>query len=731
MYHPSFALRANKDKNKVLMFERDLSFAVSCLQRRPPAYTDPAQSVRILTAYDDIVDYLDGWLLPTADKYQFAAAIDLETSNLKPSYSSDQKIWTAAIATSQTQCVSFPISYTGHLTTEQDRHVIQLLSRVAGHPNILKVAHNIPFENLWVNGIMGVSVKGWHWCTMNGAHVIDCRKLFSGLKFQAYINFGIEGYDKESAPLMTKFHKGTLINMLDTLPLEKVLLYNGIDALTCMWLYMRQHPILTQAIDPRSGAFGLTMDGLVALSDATVLGIEMDQFYYLEENQSLQDRMTVLMEKLTRGKVAMDFRKHTGKPLKIVNKDFSAADLRVVLYEILNVTKVKETATGLKSVDAEVVESIDNPWAKDLVEWRKWYKVLNTYMAQFIREISPHGRMHPFFPLHTARTYRGSSSDPNFHNIPNRDEEAKAITRRGIMPSPGRRIGAVDFGSQEVRVAAILSQDAKLMWYCSQEDADMHMDIATRIWGADMALITGLIRFHSKGGFVFAEVYGSFYVNCAVDMWDNCADLQLSNGATIREHLLSVGIISGPASGKTKFKIRGKIQTISRHLYQFIQHVKDVEAWFWEEFAGLREWQQRMVQEYQQKGWVEMPFGYRRTDLLTNNMIFNTAIQGTAFHLLLWSYIQLKRYCDTEWRTDQLGQIHDEIVYDLADGELQDVLNVTEDVMTVRIREAHPWVVVPLVIEPEVTDIDVGWYYKKEMIKDDNGKWIYKPVVKV
>jgi hypothetical protein len=225
---------------------------------------------------------------------------------------------------------------------------------------------------------------------------------------------------------------------------------------------------------------------------------------------------------------------------------------------------------------------------------------------------------------------------------------------------------------------------------------------------------------------VFAEIYGSYYVNCAVEMWEQCANLKLNSGITVRDHLNAQGVISGPKSAKTKYKLRGKTQTIPRHLAQFIDHVKHVEAWFWKEFAGLREWQERMVSVYQQRGWVEMPFGYRRTDLLNNNKIFNTAIQGTAFHLLLWSYTQLHHYCKTQWRTDMLGQIHDEILYDLDDSELQEVLNTTEWVMTQLVQERHPWVNVPLAVEPEVTEVDAGWYYKKEMVRDGTGLWVFK-----
>jgi hypothetical protein len=147
--------------------------------------------------------------------------------------------------------------------------------------------------------------------------------------------------------------------------------------------------------------------------------------------------------------------------------------------------------------------------------------------------------------------------------------------------------------------------------------------------------------------------------------------------------------------------------------------------WFWSEFYGLRRWQHKMVLDYQKEGRVKMPYGFCRTGLLSNNKVFNSAIQGTAFHLLLWSYNQLHAYCKHQWKTDLMGQIHDEILYDCDPSEFNDVLNMTVYIMGDKLREVHPWVNVPLLVEPEATDVDQAWYYKRPLVKKKDG-WEYK-----
>lgn len=733
MYHPSFALRSGKDQNKISLYHRDLAGAVEALNWEAPQFVDPEPYVQQLTDYGAIAGCLQQ-LLDIAQERQIVVAIDWETTHIKPWYPGFQRIWSAAIAykLSATDYVSvaFPVAYPGALTDDQLEHVKDLLRQILRHANIFKIAHNLQFEHVWAQAILGVTTKNWLWCTMNGAHVLDVRKYFSGLKFQAYLHWGLEGYEAEAKPYMKTGPGG--INRLGEMPLDRLLMYNGLDSLLSLWLYELQYMRMEQ--EPELGrGYAFFHEGLQALAAATVRGIPMDELYYLEQRHTLTERMDALMDTLTKGEVAAEYHGRTQEPLAIVNKDFSAKALRIVLFEILGLEKTKTTATGLASVDKEVLaKSSGHPWVDALLEWRKLHKIVGTYIAQFVREIHD-GVLRPWYPLHTTRSTRGSSMSPNFQNVPKRDKEAKKITRRGITASPGHRLCAVDYGAQEVRTAAILSGDPVLMEYCHQPDSDMHADVAQRIWNIHPDWISGGLRFHSKGGFVFSQFYGSYYVSCGVDMWEKCIieplmldeyqgrELAPEHHVRLKDHLVSVGIITNDERKLSKLKIRGKLETVSQQLADFVNHVKTVEQWFWERFAGLRDWQNRMTFEYQRTGYVSMPFGFRRGGLLNNNKIYNTAIQGTAFHFLLWSYIQLHRHSLSHWQSRLMGQIHDEMLYDMAEGEEQVVLDATVAVMEDRIREQFDWISVPLVAEPEWSPVGGNWTEMQAVVKHAHG----------
>ena len=332
---------------------------------------------------------------------------------------------------------------------------------------------------------------------------------------------------------------------------------------------------------------------------------------------------------------------------------------------------------------------------------------------------TPHNPQHPW-----------QLSVPNFQNVPSRDKQSKEITRRGVKASDMQhRLGAVDYGGQEVRTAAILSGDPVLMEYCHTLGSDMHTDVAERIWVLAPDLIHSDLRFESKGGFVFAQFYGSYYVSCGLEMWERCIienkGMSLENGVMLKQHLIDQGIITYDELAKTKLKIKGELETVTQQQADFVEHVKTVEAWFWETFAALRDWQDRMTYEYQRTGYVSMPFGFKRGGLLNNNKIYNTAIQGTAFHFLLWAYIQLHRIAKANWETPLLGQIHDEILYDLKEGEETVVLDTTVDVMENRIRQEFDWITVPLVAEPEFSPIGGSWMDMQEVVRYADG-WGYK-----
>ena len=152
----------------------------------------------------------------------------------------------------------------------------------------------------------------------------------------------------------------------------------------------------------------------------------------------------------------------------------------------------------------------------------------------------------------------------------------------------------------------------------------------------------------------------------------------------------------------------------AKDYFGFENHVKAVEKAFWAKFYVFREWQTKAVADYLQLGYVQYFEGFRRSGFLTNNMIFNSQIQGSAFHLLLWCLIQLNKLTlKRGWLSGLNWEIHDELIWDLNPAEEDEVLEATKNIMEIETRKRFDWLIVPLVAEVAMTEIDQSWYYKK------------------
>lgn len=691
-FHPSYLIRNQHDKNLLSTFERDLTFSVSCLQKSPPEFPDWKSKIIQLTTADSIVSFLQnllhlktGWI-----------AVDYETSGLQP-YHPGMRILSCAIAPNPYESYAFPVSYPGTWVSDELSEIKHYLQLVMGADHLNKICHNLSFEEKWTRRILGTRIGGERWCSENAAHILDARQKFSGLKFQTFVNFGVEAYDKE----VDKFKLGGLppFNTMHKVPLPKLLEYNGADSLFTYWLYGKQKIILSRRTDGRGKAFTHCMRGLRALDNASERGWCGDELYYMDIDQELDKKIQKVEKRLIHGPEAKRFKEETGKDLTLVSKDFSAADLRTLFFKVLGFQSKKKTAKAeLESMDADVLAEINHPFAKNELRRRKLVKLRNTYVANFRRSII-NGRMHPSFNLHIARTYRSSASDPNAQNVPTRDEEAKKYTRSGIKPSPGNRLLFADYGSIEVRILACYTKDQELVKYCNDPSTDMHRDEAQHIFILPRDQVSKGLRQGSKNQFIFPEVYGSYWKNCAHDLWQqNMDEGKLVNETPLKDHLKQKLFKGFP---------------VNKWHDVWENHIKRVEEKFWNKYHATREWQTRSIEEYLAKGFIEMLFGHRRGGYLSRNKIFNTPIQNTAFQCLLWAFYQL----DDLWqkknlRTQLIGQIHDEIIADLHPEELEEVQTDVDFIMSHKIREEFPWINVPLPVEFGLTRIDGNWYGK-------------------
>jgi len=660
LYHPAYVLH-NREASLEQVFRDDVKWAISCLPRSKPSFPDYRKQVRIVSD-DELSAALENLL-----SRKLPLSIDYETSGLNPYKIPDPTIFTIAISDG-VDSYSFAL-------TEKTRAIFE---KVLVDKNVHKVAHNVKFEEKWTRVVFGVKTKGWVWDTMIAQHVLDGRSKSTGLKFQVFVRYGEKGYGKE-----VDVSKLTMTS-------PALLLYNGLDALFTGKLYLDQKAEFGR-LKGLSTANQLFFDGTAAFCDLEENGISISKEYFEKQDLRLEKRIERMKSKLDNGVEASDFKRTFGKPLDLG----SPKDLRSLFFNLLKVPVGKKTTVGFASVDQEVLESLSIPFAMDLVKYRKLLKIRNTYFGQFIRELCPDGKIHPSFNLNLVKTYRSSSDSPNFQNIPVRDEESKKIIRSGIFPSQGNRLLEVDYGSLEVRIMACYTKDPVLIDYLVS-GGDMHRDEAKHTflfldeeWDQLDKSLAKDLRFYSKNMKVFPYFYGSYYKSCAWDLWGVSGELK------IRNHL------------------RGKR---IRDYDDFLEYMIEDEKRFWTKFRVFREWQNGVEESYISRGYIEYFTGFRVGGFLSHNELLNYRIQGTAFHCLLWSLIKLNNRIKKErLRTKIIGQIHDSIVFDLHPDETYLILQLCQEVMTEDIRKEWDWIIVPLEVEFEVTEIDQPWYYKKEV----------------
>lgn len=460
------------------------------------------------------------------------------------------------------------------------------------------------------------------------------------------------------------------------------------------------------AIKPnRLEGYELLHKGALAFAKAEAQGMRIDSEYCERKKKHLTRKIERLEKKLKETK----FYRHWQHVMKNPNID-SNWQLARFLYEVKKIKPVKLTPSGKGATDEEALSQIDIPEVKIILKLRKLKKLRDTYLDAFARE-QVDGKIHPFFNLHTVRTYRSSSNRPNFQNIPKRDEEAMRICRGSILPRKGFQLLEVDYSGIEVRIGECYHKDPVMKRYIENPESDMHGDMAKQIFkieNFDKSIPEHkYLRNAAKNSFVFPQFYGDYYVNCAEGLackWGHLPKSKWKKGQGVpmpegflSDHLIRVGIKS---------------------YSEFEEHIKEVEYDFWyRRFKVYQKWKDKLWKEYQRKGYIDTLTGFRIGGLMRKNEVINSPIQGSAFHCLLWSFIQLDEISEKEgWNTKLIGQIHDSILFDVDPEELDYVVPIIERVMTEDIRKAWDWIIIPLEVEMDICEPNEPWSKKKEFV---------------
>jgi DNA polymerase-1 len=451
-------------------------------------------------------------------------------------------------------------------------------------------------------------------------------------------------------------------------------------------------------------AHELLHQGSIALAKVEHNGIRIDEKYLrktLRETAKKVERKRAALERTDVGKAwkkRYRSRFNLESPMQLGN----------VLFDVLKLKSPGRTKGGQYSTSEEDLMKLKHPFVQDYFEVKKLIKSI-----QFLKGIQKEtqgGFLHPSFRLNVARTFRSSSSDPNFQNLPVRVPEMARRVRKAFIARMGRCLIEVDFSGVEVRIAACYHHDPAMIAYINNPALDMHRDMAMACYMLSKKEVTKTIRYCGKNMFVFPQFYGSYWLDCSAALWEACDKMKLrtASGIPLRKHLRSKGIKKLGSQNRERGRpTKGTFEA----------HIQKVENNFWGvRFPVYKKWKEVWYEDYLEKGWFLTKTGFICQGFLKRNQVINYPVQGSAFHLLLWALIVLQREIERRGlKTLIVGQIHDSIVADVPEEERDIFLMLCKEIMTVWLLEVWPWIIVPLEIEAEASPLNGSWADKKEV----------------
>lgn len=439
--------------------------------------------------------------------------------------------------------------------------------------------------------------------------------------------------------------------------------------------------------------YDLLAAGSLALADIEMNGVRTDVKYLKRKSEELAVRLRKMEHKLL-------YRTDTGALMrKIYGNNVNINSVKQVHHIFFKELKYK-LPNGKQSTDDTALLHIGTDFCKQLTKYRSLTKTKSTYIDNIVTQSSLHDDgdyyIHPTFSVNLVSTFRSSSFDPNLQSIPVRDVEISKLVRSALRARRGHQLMEVDYKGVEVSASACYHEDPNMVAYLHDATTDMHRDTAADCFCiSDTSLISKDIRQATKT-FVFGEFYGDWYEPQARILWESMlrGKFKMTNNVYLKDHLKTKGIYN---------------------LYQFTEHMKEVERILWEErFAVYSKWKDTTWEEFINKGYIYTKTGFTIQGLLDKKQVCNSPIQGTAFHWLLWALTKANRWAKINGlRSRPIGQVHDSILWDIYPAERDYVAEKMHSIMTKEIYSRFNWINVPMNIDIDLSPVDATWHDKE------------------
>ncbi len=511
--------------------------------------------------------------------------------------------------------------------------------------SILKIGHNLKYD-IEIVTRFGMPVEGPLFDTMIAEWILNPDASL-GLKNQAWVRLGVQMTEIKEL-IGTGRHQKTM----DQVELVRVVPYACADADMTLRLAHRIEPEL-DAREQLDLFQDLEMQLLPVLAKMELTGIKVDIDWMETLSSELDKRLTRLEEEIYKY-AGVDFN---------VN---STQQLSDVLFETLGLSTrgTRKTKTGHYSTRASVLEGLkgDHPIIEAILDYRELSKLKSTYvdaLPSLINEKT--GRIHTSYNPTGTVTGRISSANPNLQNIPIRTEEGRRV-RRSFVAEDGWLLVGADYSQIELRVMAHVSKD-KSMIEAFRRDEDIHATTAAAVFGVPLDQVSYDQRRIAK-----AVNFGLIY-------------------------------------GQSAYGLARQLDLDFEEAQSFINR-------YFERFPGVQAYMDHIQKVAEEQGYVETLLNRRRyfPELAEGQkishrrrqaalrMVINTPIQGTAADIIKLAMIRMDRMLkENELRAQMLLQVHDEVVLEVPETELEETLPIIRSTM----RDAFN-LVVPLKVDVEV-----------------------------
>ena len=506
--------------------------------------------------------------------------------------------------------------------------VLPKLKLILENPEVKKIGHNIKFDYK-VLKVLGIELAGLEFDTLIAAYLINSNR---GLKLEE-LAFSYLGYKKlKLIELLDEVPKKKDGIDVSQIPMDKLAWYGAEDSDITFRLYKKLLP-LVESNKNLELIKKMELPLIPVLAEMELNGVELDIDFLAEMAKKFDHEIKKVSQKI----------------YKLAGSEFNIASpkqIKEVLFEDLQISTagIKKTKTGISTAASELEKMKDaHPIIKLIVEHRELSKLQSTYIRALPELVNKKTkRLHTSFNQAVTTTGRLSSSDPNLQNIPIRTTLGRQIRQAFVAPS-GYRLLCADYSQIELRLAASISKDPKMM-KSFKDGEDIHSRTAAEIHKIPLDQVSKEIRRTAKE-VNFGILYG----------------------------LGSVGLAQRTDMNRNEAK-------------EFIEK-------YFRVYKKIKDYITKTKSFAHDHGYVQTIFGRRRylSDINSSmpmlraaaeRMAINMPLQGTAADLLKLAMIKIYQGLPKiSSKSKMVLQVHDELVLEVPKDDLKKVAKFVKDTM--------------------------------------------------